>query len=406
VSVIFAPALGPQASGPDESTAEPNRGQGPKTAGEEFQPMYTVVARRATAGLIATVAAFVLLVAAAPRAQANDTVTIRGNAYAFIFAGNLSRLEGAKIGIAEYPELTTTAGPNGAYALEVPDDTTLTPYAEMDGYYPTHHQTFHTRGYDLNQVNFQMPAMNTYFLLAGVVEAQQVQGGKLARCGIVSTFFQKEGRSFLDFDDFHDFRPHGVEESTATATPGAGRQYYFNDSVYPDPLQQFSSRDGGVLWVDVESGVYEIKGQNLNTRHASFVATCEPGRLVNANPPWGLYELAGNEETNPATLPADPDLKLEAAMRSSRVVRQGPRRRILKVAIRADENVTARVTLRQGKRQVRRSRKVAAGNRVMNFALGSGVRGGAARLSLVLTDEAGNSDSSGATLFVPPQKRR
>ncbi len=40
------------------------------------------------------------------------------------------------------------------------------------------------------------------------------------------------------------------------------------------------------------AGVYTIAAHDPVTRFASFVATCRPGRVVNANPPWGLYELA------------------------------------------------------------------------------------------------------------------
>ena len=36
------------------------------------------------------------------------------------------------------------------------------------------------------------------------------------------------------------------------------------------------------------------------TRFASFLATCEPGRIVNANPPWGAYELSPGESDLPA----------------------------------------------------------------------------------------------------------
>jgi hypothetical protein len=51
-----------------------------------------------------------------------------------------------------------------------------------------------------------------------------------------------------------------------------------------------SSDDGGVVWTGVPTGVYRITATSSTTRFASFVATCKPGRVVNANPPWGLYE--------------------------------------------------------------------------------------------------------------------
>ncbi len=229
-------------------------------------------------------------------------VTISGNAYAFVFDGNTDRLEGARIGIAELPGIETTAGPNGAYSLEVPDDTSLTPFAEAEGYYPTHLQTFHTRGRDLRQVNFQMPRLDIYRALAAVADAElDPETGRLAHSAIVSTFFEFGGRDLAGFDAFHDFRPHGVAGSTAAITPAAAEPIYFNADVIPEQGLEHSSRDGGVLWKDLPPGTYEVNGGNPDTAHAGFVATCEAGRLVNAGPPWGLFELAAGENPDPAT---------------------------------------------------------------------------------------------------------
>jgi hypothetical protein len=354
-----------------------------------------------TASAAALFATVLLLAGLGQPARAADTVTISGNAYAFIFAGNEDRLEGATIGIEELPGLTTTAGPNGAYAIAVPDDTTVTPYATFEGYYPTHVQTFHTSGEDLRQVNFQMPALTTYNLLAGYVAAERNPDDTLKKCGIVSTFFQKEGRSFPDFDDFHDFRPHGVIGSTATATPEAGRQFYFNSRVLPDPEQESSSRDGGVLWVDVETGTYRVVGSSDTTRHSSFVATCAPGRLVNANPPWGLFEMAGNEAVNPAVLP---DTDLHARVTAAVTRRQGARR-ILRVRIRSTEQVTADIQVRQGSATIRRQATLTAGASLVNVALPSRFRHRSAVLQVTLTDAAGNSKTTRAGVSVPRSRR-
>lgn len=337
-------------------------------------------------------------------ARAASTVTITGNAYAFIFAGNRDRLEGATIGIAELPGLTTTAGPNGFYALEVPNDTTITPYASIDGYYTTHHQTFHTRGQDLRQVNFQMPELSTYTLLANGVDADRKPDGTLRKCAIVSTFFQKEGRSFANFDDFHDFRPHGIEESTAISTPAAGRiQLYFNSRVIPDPTQPSSSRDGGVLWVDVESGEYNIKGYNDQTRHASFVASCQPGRLVNASPPWGVYELAGNEETNPATLP---DTELNASVLSASIVREGAWKRLLKLRVETTEEISVAVEVRQRKLGLRKQISVSPGNRLLTIPLGPAFESRVATIVTTLTDSNDNRKINRTNVRIPEPKRR
>jgi len=349
----------------------------------------------------ALLAAVLLLAGFSQSAGAAGTVTISGNAYAFIFAGNEDRLEGATIGIEELPNLTTTAGPNGAYAIAVPDDTTVTPYATFEGYYPTHVQTFHTSGQDLGQVNFQMPALTTYNLLAGFVQAEQNPDDTLKNCGIVSTFFQKEGRSFTDFDDFHDFRPHGVIGSTATASPTAGRQFYFNSQVLPDPEQESSSLDGGVLWVDVDRGVHQVTGSSDTTRHSSFVAACAPGRLVNANPPWGLFELAGNEAINPAVLP---DTELHARVASAIVRRQGAKR-ILRIRVKSTETVTADIQIRQGKVTVKHRARLSAGPSLVNVPLSPRLKHRSAVLRVVLTDTAGNAKATATRIAILRPRR-
>ena len=46
-----------------------------------------------------------------------------------------------------------------------------------------------------------------------------------------------------------------------------------------------------MIWTGVPAGVYTVAAHHATSRFATFVATCKPGRVVNANPPWGLYEL-------------------------------------------------------------------------------------------------------------------
>jgi hypothetical protein len=227
----------------------------------------------------------------------------------------------------------------------------------------------------------------------------------LSKCGIVSTFFQKEGRSFGNFDDFHAFRPHGVEESTATLAPASGTQFYFNDDVLPDPAQTSSSRDGGVLWVNVENGVHEVTAQSETTRHSSFVATCAPGRLVNANPPWGLYELAGNESLNPAVLR---DREVHARLSGSGIARRGTSARpTLRVWISGTESVQAVFRLSQRLRpsqrsvSMRRTARVPAGGHYVQFAVPRKFKTGRAWLKTTLTDPAGNHRDTSSNLFVP-----
>ena len=104
----------------------------------------------------------------------------------------------------------------------------------------------------------------------------------------------------------------------ASDSPRGRPRRHFNAQVIPDPVQQLSSEDGGVLWADVAAGVYTVRAHSPVTSFASFVATCRPGRIVNANPPWGLHELGLR---NPARVTADWTVRarrLHAALASAR----------------------------------------------------------------------------------------
>ena len=235
-------------------------------------------------------------------------VSISGNAYAFIFGGNTDRLEGAEIGIAELPEISAVAGPNGAYRLRVPDRTRVTPYVSMPGYHRIYLQTFLTCGRDLERVNFQVPEEGVYNALAEIVGAERdPETNELVASGVVSTFFKKEGRGFGEFDDFHDFRPHGIADARATLVDRDGNSpaepVYFNADVIPTPGLDRSTGDGGVLWVNLPEGDYTVTGSHPDLGFASLRASCRPGRLINANPPWGLFELAPGED-EPASVAA------------------------------------------------------------------------------------------------------
>ncbi|MBN8866788.1 MAG: hypothetical protein J0H98_04490 [Solirubrobacterales bacterium] len=356
-----------------------------------------------------------------------DTVTISGNAYAFIFAGDTRRLEGAEISIAEYPEISTVAGANGAWSLVVPNHAKVTPFATFpdttpgdagDDYFPTYAQTFYTSDRDITRVNFQMPKQAVAEAMASIVGAGMTgtTGKKqLTECAVVSTFFRLQrtsgedlidGRTYTDFDDFHNYRPHGVADSTATMTDATGGTpgdpVYFNSSVIPDPSRTSSSSDGGVLWRNIPAGEYTVRGQNAEKRFGQAQITCAPGRLVNASPPWGLYELAGTEESNPATFPAPPlapDTRVGNGLRSATVVKSGRSRKLHLAVFPQDEPVTVRATLRQGKRRVTLNGRL--GQSKLERRLPAKLKSGPAQLTVRLGDKAGNARSVAATLNVP-----
>jgi hypothetical protein len=223
-------------------------------------------------------------------------VHIRGTAYEF--NNTKVRLGGATIRVAERPRIRATVRRDGSYHLVVPDRSSITPYITAPGYHTVYLQTFRTDGEDLARVNFQTPTESVYRALAALLDVPLDENGELRQCGIVSTFSTRNVRD-LPFNGFTGYGAHGVAGATATATPALPEPVYFNEDVIPDPLQELSSIDGGVVWTRVPAGVYRIRAHHPSTRFATFVATCKPGRVVNANPPWGLHELG---RRNPAKL--------------------------------------------------------------------------------------------------------
>jgi hypothetical protein len=216
------------------------------------------------------------------------SVHIRGTAYEF--NNTKVRLGGATIRVAERPRIRATVRRNGSYDLVVPDRAKITPYITAAGYHTIYLQTFRTAGENLARVNFQTPLESVYRALAALLDVPLDEHGELRQCGIVSTFSTRNVRD-LSFSGFTGYGAHGVAGATAFATPALPAPIYFNEDVIPDPLQELSSIDGGVIWTRVPAGVFRIRARHPATRFASFVATCRPGRVVNANPPWGLHEL-------------------------------------------------------------------------------------------------------------------
>ena len=349
-------------------------------------------------------------------ATAAKTVTMEGHVWGASLEGIeivTHRGSGATVYIAERPKLRTTAAEDGYWSLEVPDGMNITPCAELDGHHPMCVQTFFTRGRNLNQVNFQMVVDLIAGLLGTLSGGEMVKGPggspRVKECAIVSTFFEKEKRSFPDFQDYLEAMPHGVAGATAVATSEKGKvlpgPIYYNEMVMPDRSFTASSRDGGVMWVDIPPGVYTITSSHPTARFAPFQATCRKGRLINANPPWGLYEMARTEEPNPAVLPADKDETVSGRVLAAKVVRAS-KRRVLRVKVKAGEKLTARIEARQGKRRVTRRSNLKTGRRTISIPLNKNFKSGSLRTKITLIDKAGNREASVTRLNVPKKARR
>ena len=336
--------------------------------------------------------------AANPHQGVSGAVHIRGIAYTF---DNQRPIAGATIKVVELPGVSATSQSDGSYDLAVPDGTKVTPYMDAAGHHRIYAQTFVTQGRDLERVNFQAPTQPIYLALAALLGVELDANRDPARCAIVSTFVNVDARE-LSFPDFVAFGAHGVAGATAGTTPALPAPVYFNESVIPDRSRTESSIDGGVIWTEVPEGVYQVRGHHPTKRFADFVASCRPGRLVNANPPQGLYQLRPDESV---------DREVDAELDSAELKRTGSRGDALRLRIRADEYVAAGAELLQGGRRLFEKAAgegvgaFAPGHRVLSFPVTPAVPSGTLELRVTLEDAAGNRETHVRQVRLPQAER-
>jgi len=360
----------------------------------------------------------------AASAAAPKTVKISGRAYVFNHMDTY--ISGATVKVREFPKLSTVTDELGDYELRVPNDRNVTPYIlsgeglltrhasptddSPTGQAQTHWneidlQTFHTRGRDIVNANFQAPGDVEYEGLKALLQVPAREDGRPEQCAIVTTASQRDVRG-VDYPTFwaNTFGGHGVPGATAVARPSLGKPVYFNEFVIPDVTESETSEDGGIIWPVVPAGTYRVVTSSPGARFASFLATCKPGRVVNANPPWGAYELKPGERPLGAS-------KVAAGVGFAEVHLQpdliGPKRverwgvRSIYLTVDTAERLTVRHTLRRGGKVIVRKgpRTVKPGERVFRGRVPRRVRAGKAKLIVRM------KDASGATVKVTRKVR-
>jgi len=327
-------------------------------------------------------------------ASAADTVTISGRAYAFNHMDTF--LQGATIKVREIPGLSATTDANGDYTLQVPDDTNVTPYIEPpDGYNEIDLQTFHPRGEDIENANFQTPADGEYAGLAAILSVPlDPDTGRPQQCAIVTTASDRDVRG-VDYQTFWDRTPHGVPGATSTETPAIDGPTYFNQYVIPDTTATETSDDGGIVWTEVPAGTYRIETTSPDTRFASFLATCRNGRIINANPPWGAYELSPGEKPLGAGVVAASATKVKTVANS--------KTRKVEVTIDAGEVTRVNATIRMNGTRVGhgRAQHLGPGTRKVIAQIQRATPRGKATLELKLRDAAGDVVKSSFDVKIP-----
>ncbi|MGA7436255.1 MAG: hypothetical protein WBW44_11675 [Solirubrobacterales bacterium] len=308
---------------------------------------------------------------AVPAADAAKTVTISGKAYRFNHMD--TPIPDATVKVRELPSISATTGTDGDYRLVVPNHTNVTPYIES-GWIPPgtvpfdeHYneidlQTFHTRGADIENANFQTPTDFEYGALKAILSVPASEDGRPEQCAIVTTSSARNVRG-VDYQTFWDRTPHGVAGATSFAVPAIPGPIYFNEHVIPDETKTSSSEDGGIVWAVVPTGTYRIITEHPTSRFASFLATCENGRVVNANPPWGAYELAPGEKPLGAS-------NVAGSVVRAKGWRKG-RKRFVSIRVKSGEQLDVSVSFGSaaGLAGAFESRKVPAGTRTVRLRM-------------------------------------
>ncbi len=326
-------------------------------------------------------------------------MTISGRAYAFNHMDTF--LQGATIRVREFPKLSATTDANGDYVLKVPADANVTPYIEPPpGYHQIDLQTFHAGRDPIVNANFQTPADAEYNGLAALLNVPLGPDGRPTQCVIVTTASARDVRG-VDYATFEERTPHGVPGATAHAVPALPPPTYFNENVIPDPAQTQTSGDGGIIWTGVQPGTYRVITESPSTRFASFLATCEPGRIVNANPPWGAYELSGGERPLLAGTVAGSVTKVSRGQRAGH--------RLVIVGIEAGERLRAQASLLQGEQLpiATATTNVAPPNGgKLILRVPTDAHMGKVKLKVKLTDAAGDSTATTRLLRLPGAPKR
>lgn len=350
-------------------------------------------ASRTLALAAAALAAAALAAPAGAAAGDADTVTVSGRAYTFNHMSDY--IQGAEIKVREIPGLSATTDASGDYELEVPDDANVTPYIDPpDGWNEIDLQTFHTRGEDIENANFQTPADLEYNALAAILSVpRDEQTGRPVQCVIVTTASARNVRG-VDYETFHERTPHGVPGATSEELPALDGPIYFNEHVIPDPSKTETSEDGGIVWGVVPAGTYRIVTTSPTTRFASFLATCRDGRIVNANPPWGAYELSPGEQPLGASV--------VAASVSGAEGRAGGQGRRVAVTVESGEATRVNAVLRQGGRRVGHIRTdIGVGTETVRVPVRRRASRGSATVSVRLRDAARDRVSTDHRVVLP-----
>ena len=215
-------------------------------------------------------------------------VTVRG--HAFNFGPSSSSTRGGVVTLLEHPGWYARIGADSAYSFQgLTPGEPVTPVFDHPDYWPIQTGTHTVPAEGIERLSFQAPTVWLFRILAQSIRAPIDP----ARCQIATTVTEV-GFSIYDGDR----KSHGEAGATVTIdpplTPESGPvyfQYYGRGSILPVRELTETTRDGGVLFLNVPPGEYVLTAHKAGARIREARIRCRAGVLVNAAPPWGLQVL-------------------------------------------------------------------------------------------------------------------
>ena len=183
---------------------------------------------------------------------------------------------------------------SGNWSAAVPNGVPFTPELMIEGYLPAKHATFVMRDPQApnllerpGRLDLQAVPLATFQRMSA-----GLTGTRLSRdaCLVVDTVTITQVYSMASFAEFIPLRPHGEPGVHMRLEPDPGVDpIYFDEGVLPDRSLQATSRDGGVVWLNVPPGVYTVTGEHPDPalEVVPRQVECRAGELVNLNPPMG-----------------------------------------------------------------------------------------------------------------------
>jgi hypothetical protein len=202
---------------------------------------------------------------------------IGGNIYNFSISGGI--VAGATVEVLDAPHISAQSDSNGHFELDVVRGTAFTLKMQFTGFMESITGTHTAAGERMEDVNFQAPDTAMFELMTKIADIVPNPG----RCQIATTVNPKGDPG------------HGEPDATVTIEPPLPGRYgpiYFAQVservIYPDRSLEKTSKDGGVLFVNVPPGVYTLTAHKEGMEFLQATVRCIPGLIVNAAPPRSL----------------------------------------------------------------------------------------------------------------------